>query len=653
MLIINDRILPEYVVDKNMNLVSFNSLKYRTKEKVFIHSQHISVLKGRPFLKEKLEKTSTVMKLSSGFTGKEFKKIKDKLHAKEYIVQWDIKRIHGGAQGSRAPGRIEFGKTQVIEDILKRLNMWDAYQKLPMAKRMDRIHKIFGPMEEFNTKPRVKIGTETDYNLEGLIFADEEWMEANGIPFGAKTTLATKGLLVPIKLKDYDILIPSNENKWNLTEEQLSSTIRWRPDQSPEYAFSRNLRRWPTARFDMLSILDIRPGRDFDIDIDDIKRIYETGEITPDEMYSLFSYKNKDNETILRNEGIKIYLGESIHHENIWREAEKSLMNKLLSELHPKYAGFYGIAMPMCLFPKGKKKKKVWLTRYPWSQYIKTEVGVYKNCIFVDEELMNCFGGDFDRDQVACIYDNGKIDNGLDWTKNKEYIKSLFELPEKADEPANENVNEYDTIEYQLGQLSGCGIAYNNSKIVLDIARSAGYSKERIRDIDINLTSKVVQSFIDGFKYKGASNVPSVQDMIKTINLKTKGVDVQKHIDMFRVWRSRSTSLDDIVLASNMISSDGPDSFYEYLISMFKDWKRPGLKKNETVLDIDKKVLGTQKTYRRDYESQLKRLSSIVGNNPTKKNLLDVLHSCYKYSDKSLEICIMKKVKEEINGSDE
>ena len=134
---------------------------------------------------------------------------------------------------------------KIISDIVKELGFHDEFMKLPMGKRMNRIQKIIGEMHDFQVKPKVKMCDDIN-KFEGLLFGNKEWMKNNGIEPGAKTTLATKGLIFPTP--DYikstaDLLVPISENKFNLSEEKLSDLIKWIPRLTPGSLFSRNLRR--------------------------------------------------------------------------------------------------------------------------------------------------------------------------------------------------------------------------------------------------------------------------------------------------------------------------------------------------------------------------------------------------------------------------
>ena len=654
MQLINNTIVPEYIVNKDLELIPFNKISGKFRRDVLNHCQHINFIKDRPYMKRKLKNTFTIMKPNGGFSGEEFKKIQKRAEDKGYVVQWDVQRIHGGSQGARSFGKMDIGKKQIAKEILKELGMWEAYKKLPLSKRMDRLHKIFGPMQKFEEKPKVKIIPETSYELDGLIFADPSWMKRNGIPFGAKTTLATKGLLVPMNMdiQNADILVPENENKWNLTTNELSGNIRWREDQSPEYSFSMNLNRYPTARFDMLSLLNIIPGEDFEISLARQKAIYEGDTPTPRELYIMFGYENSDGEKVLRDEGVRAYLGENIHSRSIWPEAEKSLMKWILNEMQPNMKGFYGIAMPMGLLPKHRRKKTVWLTRWPWTEYIKTEVGIYNHCIFVDEELMKLFGGDFDRDQVACVYED-QIDNGLEWPKDKEKLEKLFSLPEKEEAEFPDNWDEYDVISYQLDQYSGCGQAYNNKEIALDIARVAGKSREEVRDMDIVLSSKIVQPFIDGFKYAGSDSAPSVRDMLKKCNIDWTGINLNKYKDLFRTWRSRSTSLDDIIMASDICNSDSP-SFYEKITSIFKGWNSPEEEEVDDFIEsyFDKDVNSiTKSTFIKYRNNQEERYNCLLSKTEevTEEFICSILASCWKRNDVALASHIINDMRDKFD----
>jgi len=174
--LVNDKIVAEFLYKGiGKKLVETARLKGAERKHVMDRSHHISFLRNRPNLRRIFENTFTVMKDNGGYTNDEYLDICKKAMEAGYIPQWNVKRAHGGGQGAHACGKIEFGKTQIIEDILKEADMLDEFKALPIEKRLNRIQKLIGECVCFKTEPKVKIGYAAK-TYDGIVWAKPSWM---------------------------------------------------------------------------------------------------------------------------------------------------------------------------------------------------------------------------------------------------------------------------------------------------------------------------------------------------------------------------------------------------------------------------------------------------------------------------------------------
>ena len=353
-------------------------------------------------------------------------------------------------------------------------------------------------------------------------------MKKCNIEFGCKTTGPTKGLLVPLPdhcdTNEYDILLPENENKIKLSAEKLADLMRIVPGLAPSHLFSRNLRRKfaekmgknPKESWDLCSILGKMPSQGF---IEEVRAIYE-GIAEPGTIANmLFCYEDKAGVKKYTKTGEKVLAGQSIFNDDIWPEAAKSLVTAFQSAIQPCIDGIYGVVMPMglleCYGEVETESISGWITRFPWIVPILTKVKVYKDCIFVDEELWSCYGGDYDGDQGA-VFGLHAIKGHLSWkdSKNHANIKEWMSLPTK--EEATDDMSYMEVIASQLDQYRICGMTYNACRVAEDGARYRGMSTNDILEMSIRMQAIEVQPLIDGFKYKAKkNNVITNDDLLK------------------------------------------------------------------------------------------------------------------------------------------
>jgi len=404
-------------------------------------------------------------------------------------------------------------------------------------------------------------------------------MAKHNIPFGAKTTGPTKGLMAYSTVETgYDIIIPENENKLNLTEEQLSKSFWINPSITPSQMFSKNLvnkfteriGRNPTEGHDLSSICGRKPESKW---LKQCKDIYDGIADKETIAKTLFMYKDKAGISKYNTYGERILAGESIHTHDIWPIAKDILWGVIRKSFQPRVSGIYGVMMPKPLlryYGISGTKKEGWFTRWPWTLPIYDKVEIWKDCIFADPDLISIYGGDYDGDQCA-VYDKRSINGILIWKKDKEWIKKQMILPEKVESTEDKTVEEI--IAIQLDQYSGCGRVFNAAKIAVDAARYEGRNIREIYAMDMNLGSKFVQPYIDGIKYKHCDQSYNAYHFGEMYTVDKKSIDHSK--TFFNGIRNRRGNIDGLIDLAQHANRDSK-SYYEQAVYVIKrmGWKK-------------------------------------------------------------------------------
>jgi len=589
MKLIKNKYLPTFVLIDG-ECKHWMKLTSEEKKHVFIHGRSEYSINQRPLFKRLIEESEySIMKYGGGFTEKEFIDICNKTKVSGKFVQPLLKEAHGGGRGATSWGVVHIAKENLIEKYLKEMDILEEFLKLPKSKQVNRIHKFIGQYNDFPVKPRVKLGL--PYPLEGLIFATPSFMKKCNIPFGTKTTGPTKGLIIPttVDSDEWDIVIPENENKLKLSEEKLSNNMKLNLQLIPQNLFSRNLKRRfskevgrnPSEGLDMASILGRMPKKEW---LEEARSIYE-GRATKEVIVkTLFTYENQKGEEVCNIYGTRVLAGESIFKEDLWPHADKALMTMIKKAIQPRIEGIYGVIMPIDLlkYYKANSKKMVgWLTRFPWTLPILTEVKVWNNCIFVDNDLWQCFGGDYDGDQGA-VFGKYVMKGHLSWKHDRKWIQQHMSLPEKVDNAKDIRSIE-EVIGCILGQYSGCGRTFNAAKIVVDSARRAGWNRKQILELEIKLQVNEVQPYIDGLKYMHAdAEVKTPLMLAKECGVPTDYIKVD--MMYFTPLRGRSAGVDDLV-SIGKLASENSLAFYERIISYFKDWEKGTISNPDIIPD--------------------------------------------------------------------
>jgi len=642
MKIVSNLIIPEFVCENGI-LTSYDKLHPKIKQDVRKHCQHVSMLTHRPYMRRILDNSFTVMKLGGSFAGDEYLELVEKAKIKGFIAQWNVKRIHGGGRGAKSWGKIEFAKTQIIEDIVEELGFHEEFMKLPMCKRMNRIQKIIGEMHDFQIKPRVKIVSDMD-KFEGLLFGHVKWMKKNGIEPGAKTTLATKGLIFPtpkhIKC-NADLLVPVGENKFGLSEEKLSNLIKWIPRLTPGSLFSRNLKRKnsdilgrnPQAKWDLQAFLNFIPKTD----LTEHKAVFE-GKLMNDKIVdTLFGYKQK-GEKKLRFHGIRLKAKESLFHPEVWNEAVKTLEKWISKSMQPEVKGLYGVVMPISLLKIMNEKChefEAYVTRFPWVVPIRTRIALWKDIIFVPDDLWKAFGGDYDGDQGAAFY-KYTMNTGLVWERDKEWLKRIMTLPEKEDDASNKDENEI--IAIQLDQYMYCGRIYNSGKIVVDAARMEGWSQRELQELDIKIAATDVQPYIDGFKYKAGIKPLGVYELADKYCVSKKCVGKVK--TYFNALRGGKSGI-ELMVALSKFTHPESKSFYERIVSRFKKFRKGDYNKVSKIpVDIEKAIKYSYVKYKDNLDARYLSFEKYLN---TEELVDGAIRNCFDRRDVSMARFIYEK----------
>ena len=573
----DDRLIPDYLFVEG-KLLHWKEIKSEMRLEAWKHVKHIGSVANRPLYYRFIrECDACVMNYGSGYTADEWIDICKLASDNKFVVQPILRDARGGGRGASGWGFAWFARENLIYKYLAEMGILEEFKGLPYAKQVTRIGKLFSEQQMFKRKPRVVLADDSEY--EGLIYATPSFMAECNIPFGAKTTNVTKGLLVPLPYDNskYDIVVPANENKLKISAEKLSDLMVMNPTLTPQKSFSRNLIRKfsgkvgknPQEGLDLSSILGRKPKKEW---LEDCYKVYME-QTTPQETADLlFAYENTIlGEKVHNTFGKRVLAGESIFHPEIWPEANKALFTAAKKALQPRIKGIYGTLMPKELLRDYKLTGELmtgWFTRFPWTMPMKTEVEIHEHCIFVDNDLQKVFGGDHDGDQGA-VFDEHIIKGHLDWNKQKEWIKLNMALPDKVEstEPFKD-LN--DSIAVQLDQYSGCGKTFNSSKIAIDNKRYHGATVMELIETEMKLQSKEVQPFIDGLKYQHASEMKKAEELVAQYYCgPVKTVPhIRKYFSPLRTKAGELTAL----LEAARDADPASKSFYEGACALFKDW---------------------------------------------------------------------------------
>lgn len=577
---VHGKYLPSHIYRKG-EFISMHSSKITKQERREIYTRartHYS-MDTRPVLKKIYDKSDMViMKMGGGYSGKEYIKISKIASEMGYVAQ--------KLQKDANQGYIYFATENVLFKHFDEMGILEEINNLPKAKLVNRIQKFLSPGESLPETPRVKLTGNIKW--EGLIFANPEYMKRNNLPMGTKTTGPVKGLLVPSPfVTDCDIAISENENKIKLSAAKLSQTMMLRMDLVPEKTFSRNLKRKlsekigrnPRVGFDIASMLGMKIDPN-DSMLAKVRRAFEGGCTAQEIVDMLFTYEDNAGEKKIAKIADRIVSGESIYIPEIWEHVSVALTTVLRKALQPNVKGIYGTALPMGLLAfygiynsKGLERKRGWLTRFPWTSPILTDVVVYQDCIFVDPEIWQCFGGDYDGD-TAAVYDIDSIDGVLVWNQHKEFIKKAMKAPKK--EEHHDDIRSLDdVIADQLDQHAATGKMFNRVKVMVDSARKFNkFSKMQLIELELMAYAAEVQPRIDGFKYKSiGSALASVEELMDKYACQNPHHKESK--DWFNLIRGGQFGILDIVTAAKDAKPDSKSS-YEAIAAVLKDWQWGG-----------------------------------------------------------------------------
>ena len=117
---------------------------------------------------------------------------------------------------------------------------------------------------------------------------------------------------------------------------------------------------------------------------------------------------------------------------------------------------------------------------------------------------------------------------------------------------------------------------------------------------------------------------------------------------MFRIWRSRNSSLDDIVTAA-MIAKPESNSFYEKMMCLFKGWKKGNPYSINVSKEVDTKVKKSYVTHMESEDVQNKRFDDLITKGSTFEYICEVLASCWERNDVGLARTILNRMREIID----
>jgi len=593
MIKVKDLWRPEFVYrpskekDQIGKLLTFESLSSEEQRHVLEHAKRDAQVKDRPNYRPILENSRTVMRLSGSFLGNEWKYVTQKIRERGFIPVPLVRDAHGGGMSASGAGCIHFSKVDLLSSFLEANDLKGEFSALPAEKKVNRLVKFMGEEQSFVKEP-VVVCAAGPAAYPGLIFASQEFMDANDLPFGIKATGPVKGLIVPfpdgMDLR-CDLFVPTGENKLKLSSKKLSRTIKVVRSNTPSARFSRNLLRdvigegdeetkGRLARFawGLQSLVNYIPRPD----LSEEKHFFETGEATIEFIDKLFGYTGPCGERIMRTEGELLIAGMSAWHpqiahkvqEALWTVVQKKLMGFLPSSI-------YGVAMPMELLPTSERwrVKKGLITRSPWLFPIETEYAVFNHCIYVWSEFMQMFGGDFDGDQVLVLHQKCGVTTGYSWPNDKDYLEVIMRPPVKMDSSIVDVGTIDETVAQILDSYSKIGIQYTKVKVFLEAARKYVDRKKWLA-LDARTMATVVQPFIDGIKYKGGGEVLDSWELAKIYGMFIPKSELDQSKLVYSALRGKRSSL----LEAVSIAQTAEDSslYYEKVLALnFKNWAIP------------------------------------------------------------------------------
>lgn len=626
---INNKIMPSMVLADGQ-IKSLSKLSIADRVAVNNHGKNIMIMKNRPLLQRYLRDCELrIIKLYEGFTKKEYDLINQYANSKGLYIQPNTKDFLPTASHFSC---IYLSSKNIIKEFLQERGIWEAFDKnVKDVQKNKRLEKILGEWIEMPIKPKVVvtpdlIDFEHTHTHEGCIIMSREyaekcnklWIEQyNNLsneekeeqkgPYqiinGSKTSFILKSLIMLTNnLNGVDIIIPESENKLKLTAEQIENNFAINPSISSETCFSRNLfkdkkktkrNRLPEICIDTMFLCNA-PA--YTKKLKFIKDIYEEkikGKLVADK---LFSYYDVNTGEIKYNHyGEKILNGESIHSEEIWKEANKLLVGAIHKALRPTTNGFYGQVMPLRFLPQFMKqgyKVETYtdgaLIRYPSTVPIKCEVKIANNILFVDEVLWTkVFNGDSDGD-FGFYLRSKTLPILFDWNNDRDSQELLklcqFDSVEKSKTKIKIDMvqSQFHTAECQ----KTIGSIYNRNKAVMIAYIYAGVDPKIVTKMDMYNCSTLVQQAIDSLKYDVSNSV--TQDEV-TINYLINYCEKNK--DKFGI--NKLPKLNDTLIlkakkffsaVKNIYDLDkiikiaqeaNPESnvIYERIASIFKDWK--------------------------------------------------------------------------------
>lgn len=419
-----------------------------------------------------------------------------------------------------------------IDTILTELDILQEWYKMGIKKAMNRLTKLMGRLIEITYKPRIFFVS----GGVGYVTARESWAKRNGIEHGAKLVGTMKSIIVVVPdsyfdnviLSNYDMIVPEDENKFKLTAEKLANSIFLNDVLAADRRFSKNLLKGldadgnkvfgknPRFSLQLRAICNDIPKPDYD----KVVKFYTTGEYDAKFLFDLFGYiDSKTGEHKLKQVGLKIMgtnegNGMSPFDPAIWKEVDLALGAYVKRLWIGRIPGVYGTALPLSILPDTEKYriKEAYVFRAPIMVPVYSKYAIYKHCIYVQDDLWDkVFHGDYDGD-LAFVIHKKFIKSPANWLTNS------AKLSEWAKAPSKDESTEHSTIlsstEDIMEQAKFCGIAHNNSKIVLDMGRMFKMTDEQALQFSLYLDMKYVQPTIDAFKHTMGSDLEDISTMI-------------------------------------------------------------------------------------------------------------------------------------------
>lgn len=605
-----NKVVPTAVLKDN-RLYNITDFTMQDQMKILKHSKNLVNIEGRPLYEKYIDNSLHRIVIYGGnITEQQYKQIQDYAYAKGLYILVNSKDFLGGT--SRW-SQVYLSKRNIGKEFLIESDIYEEFMcNINDLQKVKRHEKLLGTYIEMPIKPKVLVGPK--HVNEGYILVSRDYVNKinkyfkdKNIDFKlmncSKTAKILKSNIYIIdNLKDYDVIVPADENKFKLSAEKISKNFSINPSINSYNSFSRNLKdkftdkigRQPRLPLDSCCFLDVSLNSS---KVEIFKNMIE-GNIEKESIANaLFSYQmeteNENGESTFERK-YNLY-GEQLMQEDkslldsdIWDKANPIIGKAVIQHMIPKMKGVYGKAMPSDLLPltKGKKEVKVGsLFRFPLMTPVRCTTTICNDIIYVPKDLWTVIGGDFDGDDVN-FQELDSMPVYFNWDKesDRRELTQLLQMPVKNNQ--KEKIKLIDAQMIVNKQASLIGKIYNANKIVIGgYIYSGKLSMKDIIKIDIYNNATLTQQAINGLKHSTSSIKEEVNtDFIQKYNFDNKHIfgihqlpelseNVLNKAKYFYNLIKYPNNITDIINGSRVASPTSP-YWFEREVSKFRSWKK-------------------------------------------------------------------------------